>query len=133
MKYNIILVLLDGSRFDRIGISKEFTEILPEGTFLSNVTTAMPYTFGSLNVILTGKYGKENGVNGYYKMLKLKDSIKFLPEILQNDGYFTSCGLISKKILSSRGFDIKKDFDEYEENLLEKHPQLIKETITPPS
>ena len=55
MKYNIILVLLDGSRFDRIGISKEFTEILPEGTFLSNVTTVMPYTFGSLNVI--SKFG----------------------------------------------------------------------------
>jgi|TARA_B100001245_G_C22879715_1_gene423032 arylsulfatase A-like enzyme len=130
MKHNIILVILDGSRFDRIGISKEFSDLIPEGTFLTNVITAIPYTFGSLNVILTGKYGKENGVNGYYKMLKLKDSINFLPEILQNNGYFTSRGLISNKILSPRGFDLRKEFNEYEENLLEKHPQLIRETIT---
>jgi len=130
MKHNIILVILDGSRFDRVGISKEFSDLIPEGTFLTNVTTPIPYTFGSLNVILTGKYGKENGVNGYYKMLKLKDSIDFLPEILQNNGYFTSRGLISDKILSPRGFDLRKEFNEYEENLLEKHPQLIRETIT---
>ena len=55
MKPNIILVLLDGSRFDRINTSKAFSEILSKGTLLNNVSTAVPYTFGSLNVIqLTG-------------------------------------------------------------------------------
>ena len=29
---------------------------------MNNVSTAIPYTFGSINAILTGKYGKENGI-----------------------------------------------------------------------
>ncbi len=130
MKPNIILVLLDGSRYDRIKTSKEFSDILTHGTLLNNVSTAIPYTFGSLNVILTGRYGKDNGVNGYYKMLRLKESINFLPELLKNNGYFTSRGLISDKILSKRGFDLRKEFNEYETDLNVEHPELIKETFS---
>ena len=58
MKPNLIFVLLDGARWDRINISKEFQDIVKEGTLLTNVTSAMPYTFGAMNVILTGLYGK---------------------------------------------------------------------------
>ena len=105
MNPNIIFVLLDGARVDRIHISPEFSGLLEHGFLLNNISTAIPYTFGSLNVILTGKYGKENGVNGYYKVFGLKDNISFLPEILHENGYFTSRGLISDGILSKRGFD----------------------------
>ena len=111
MKPNIIFVLLDGSRFDRTHVSREFRNLIKQGTLLDNVTTAIPYTFGSLNVILTGKYGKENGVDGYYKVSKLKKDVPFLPEILQKEGYFTSRGLINDDILSTRGFDIRKAYD----------------------
>ncbi len=69
MSKNIIFVLLDGARFDRLEQSSDFIELSNHGTLLNNVTTAVPYTFASLNVILTGKHGKENGVDGYYKML----------------------------------------------------------------
>ena len=31
MKPNVILVLLDGSRYDRIGISNEFQELINQG------------------------------------------------------------------------------------------------------
>tara|TARA_B100000029_G_scaffold405182_1_gene405460 strand:- start:3521 stop:4636 length:1116 start_codon:yes stop_codon:yes gene_type:complete len=127
MSKNIIFVLLDGARYDRLNQSSDFMELSNHGTLLNNVTTAIPYTFGSLNVILTGKYGKENGVDGYYKMFQLKNEIPFLPEILQKNGYFTARGLISDKILSKRGFDIRRDFDEYTENLNLRHPELIKE------
>ena len=106
MHPNIIFVLLDGARFDRLEQSKEFTELSSYGTLLNNVTTAIPYTFGSFNVILTGKYGKENGVDGFYKVFNLKNEVPFLPEILQKNGYFTARGLISDGILSPRGFDI---------------------------
>ena len=78
MKPNIIFVLLDGSRFDRMHVSPEFCELIKQGTLLDNVTTAIPYTFGSLNVILTGEYGKENGVDVYYKVSKLKNNVPFL-------------------------------------------------------
>ena len=55
---------------------------------MNNVSTAFPYTFGALNVILTGLYGKENGVKGYYHVAGLKNDVPFLPEILKNNGYF---------------------------------------------
>ena len=127
MKPNIILVLLDGSRWDRTNISSNFLDLQKRGTFVNNVTTAAPYTFASVNTIFTGKYGKENGVNAYYKMFRLKDSINFLPELLQKNGYFTTCNLISKKVISSRGFNIYSSHNEYEDDLILKHPNLIKE------
>ena len=130
MKPNIIFILLDGSRFDRINKSPEFSELLKEGTLLNNVSTAIPYTFGSINVLLTGQFGKENGVDGYYKVNNLKNDVQFLPEILQQNGYFTSRGLINDQILSSRGFNIRKEFDEYNTNLNVAHPELIKDTLS---
>ena len=129
MKPNIIFVLLDGSRHDRIKISPEFSQLLKEGTLLNNVSTAIPYTFGSINAILTGKYGKENGVDGYYNVAGLKPEVSILPEILQNNGYFTSRGLINDKILSPRGFDIREEFNEYDTDLNIKHPELIEKTF----
>ena len=129
MRPNIIFVLLDGARYDRIHKSPEFVELMKKGTVLNNVSTAIPYTFGSINVIFTGMYGKENGVNGYYKVAGLKSNIQFLPEILHNNGYFTSRGLINDKILSSRGFDIREEYNEYKTDLNEEHPNLIKKTF----
>ena len=127
MKPNIVLVLLDGSRWDRTNISSDFLELQKKGSFVNNVTTAAPYTFASINAIFTGKYGKENGVNAYYKMFRLKDSINFLPELLQKNGYFTTCNLISEKVISSRGFDIYSSHNEYEDDLFLEHPKLIKD------
>ncbi len=84
MKPNIIFVLLDGSRFDKTEISPEFMKLLSKGTFVNNVTTAMPYTFGAINAIFSGLYGKDNGVDAYYKMFRLKDSVKILSEMYMN-------------------------------------------------
>ncbi len=129
MKPNIVLVLLDGSRWDRLQISSDLMLLSEKGILLNNVTTMAPYTFASVNGIFTGLYGKENGVNAYYKMFKLKDSVAFLPEILKKNGYVTSCNLISDKVISSRGFDIYESHNEYEDDLSVTHPQLLQKTF----
>lgn len=129
MKPNIILVLLDGSRWDRLQISPDLMLLSEKGTLLNNVTTIAPYTFASVNGIFTGLHGKENGVNAYYKMFKLKESVAFLPEILKKNGYVTSCNLISDKVISSRGFDIYQSHNEYKDDLSFTHPQLLKKTF----
>jgi arylsulfatase A-like enzyme len=126
MKPNIILVLLDGSRTDRLSISKDFLSVQKKGTLVNNVTAAYPYTFAAINAIFTGLFGKENGVDAYYKMFKLKNSVDFLPEILRSHGYFTACDLISEKVISKRGFDIYQSHDEYVDDLTTKHPDLIR-------
>ena len=86
MKPNIIFIILDGCRWDRTNISSEFKELQSEGTFFNNVTAGIPYTVGAVNVILSGLYGKDNGIDAYYKVLDLKESIKVLPEIFQENG-----------------------------------------------
>ncbi len=129
MKKNIVFVLLDGARWDRLSISPEFIEMKNNGVLLTNITTTAPYTFASLNSIFTGLFGKENGVDAYYKMFRLKDSICFLPEILKNEGYFTSCNLISDKVISSRGFDLHTSHDEYKDNISDLHSNFIKKSF----
>jgi len=129
LKKNIILVLLDGARWDRLSISPEFSELKKKGTLFTNVTTSAPYTFASINSIFTGLYGKENGVDAYYKMFRLKKDVSFLPEILKNNGYFTSCNLISDKVISSRGFELYTSHDEYKDNLFDLHPNFLKKSF----
>lgn len=125
----MLFVLLDGSRWDRVHISREFIELQKKGTYFNNVTTAAPYTFASMNIIFTGLYGKENGVDGYYKMFRLKDSVDFLPELLQKNGYFTTCDLITDKVISKRGFDIYSSHNEYADDLFLLHPEIIKNSF----
>ena len=91
---NIIFILLDGSRYDRLHISKKFLDLCKNGFLLNNVTAAYPYTFSAMNAIFTGLFGKENGVDAYYKMFRLHNSVPFLPEILKKNGFFTACNLI---------------------------------------
>ncbi len=126
---NIIFVLLDGARYDRTHTSEDFLELKKDGCLFNNVTAAYPYTIPAINSMFTGMFGKENGVDAYYNMLNLKDSIAFIPEILQENGYFTSCDLLSDKIISSRGFNIHQFHNEYEDDLTIRHPELIKKSF----
>ena len=128
-KLNVIFVLLDGARWDRLHTSNDFQEISKEGTLINNVTTAMPYTVGSLNVTFSGLYGKDNGVNAYYNVLKLKEEITNLPIIFKKEGYFTACDLLHEKILANRGFDIHQSHDEFSDDLEIKHKNLIKQCL----
>jgi arylsulfatase A-like enzyme len=123
---NIIMILLDGARWDRIETSKPFANLMKEGTTMNNVNTAIPYTIGSVNVTFSGLYGKDNGIDAYYKMFRLKDSVKILPEKLQEEGYFTACDLLSEKIITKRGFDIHQFHDEYSDDLTQRHPEFLK-------
>ncbi len=129
MKPNVIFILLDGARWDRIEKSNEFREICKRGTLLNNVSTAMPYTIGSINATFSGLYGKENGIDGYYKMLRLKKTIKNFPEIFQSQGYFTGCDVLTDKIIPDRGFDIHQVHDEFTDDLFERHPNFIKNCL----
>ena len=125
MKKNIIFVLLDGARYDRLDESLDFSKLKKLGCLFDNITAAYPYTFPAINSMFTGLFGKENGVDAYYKMFRLKKDVQVLPEILQQNGYFTSCDLISDKVISPRGFDIHQSHDEYNDDLVERHSDLI--------
>jgi arylsulfatase A-like enzyme len=129
VKPNIVLVLLDGARWDRLSRSDGFERLRRDGVLLNNVTTAAPYTIASMNATFSGLYGKDNGVDAYYKMFKLKPSAPFLPEILKTHGYFTACDLLTDVIVSSRGFDIHQAHNEFEDDLTQKHPEFLRNAL----
>jgi arylsulfatase A-like enzyme len=128
-KPNIVLILLDGARWDRLEKSQEFQKIINKGTLLNNVNTAIPYTIGSVNALFSGRYGKDNGIDAYYKMFRLKESVKILPEFLKELNYFTACDLLSEKIISKRGFDLHQFHDEYNDDLTKRHPEFLKKCL----
>ena len=128
MKKNIILILIDGARVDRLESFKKFNDLSKNGFLFNNITTTFPYTVGAVNSIFTGMYGKENGVDSYYNVLGLKETSKIFPEILKEEGYFTSCDLLHKNVISKRGFDIHQQHDEYKDDLQKRHSKLIKDT-----
>ena len=130
MKKNLIFVLIDGARVDRLSESTEFNEIAKHGFLFDNVTTAFPYTVGAVNSIFTGRYGKENGVDGYYKVLDLKKTATTITEILKKNGYLTYCDLLHKNVITERGFDLHQAHDEYKDNLTEKHKNLLQNAFS---
>jgi arylsulfatase A-like enzyme len=129
MKKNLIFVLIDGARVDKLDNSERFQEISKHGFLFNNVTTTFPYTVGAVNSIFTGMYGKENGVDSYHNLLGLKKTSKTFTEILKQNGYFTCCDLLHENIISKKGFDIHQAHDEYDDNLTIRHSALIKNAI----
>ena len=76
MKPNIIFILLDGSRFDRINSSPEFMELLKKGTVLylkTSIQTQLERTMNDKErPLLRGKENKEVTLR---KMAKLRNPL----------------------------------------------------------
>ena len=49
MKKNIIFVLLDGARYDRLDESLDFSKLKKLGCLFDNITAAYTYTFPAIN------------------------------------------------------------------------------------
>jgi len=127
MTYNIILVTLDGLRNDRIFSSEYMKKFSKESWFFSNMITAAPYTLASLHAIFSGMYPSKNGVNGYYRMFKFKkDHVITLTEVLQKNGFYTSCDIIDEIIVPEKGFSERNIFDEKTVDFKKRHSDLIK-------
>ena len=87
-KFNIILLLIDGARVDRIDQFPIFKKLQNDGTFFNEMITHAPYTLVSMNSIFTGMYGGKNGINAYYQMYgNPKEGCQTLAEYLSENGW----------------------------------------------
>ena len=78
-KYNVILLLIDGTRIDRLDKFPIFKRLKEEGCFFSEVIASAPYTLVAMNSIFTGMYGSKNGIDAYHKCFKIpKPAAKLL-------------------------------------------------------
>ena len=106
MKQNLIMICIDGCRFDRAENSKFFTEYLPGTNFCSQSITYAPYTNSSIHAVFSGSYGNRNGCYSYWHSLKFKtDKFKTITKYLKNQNYYTHADIHSKLAIPLSDFD----------------------------
>jgi len=125
-KPNVILILIDGSRYDVVNSIPFYQELRKEATFFSQVITYAPYTIGSLHALFSGMYGNRNGVNGYYNSYSFdKENCTTLTQYMKSHGYYTECDLIKADVKPHQGFDKTRAPDEFRDNLIERHSEIL--------
>jgi len=118
---NILLITLDTTRADKIGVygckdvkTPNIDSLARSGIYFKNVYTPVPLTLPAHCSILTGTYPIYHQVrnHGYYV---LDQRIETLAEILKRNGYITSA-FVSSFTVDSR-FGLDQGFDVYNDNL----------------
>lgn len=125
-KFNVIFIVLDGLRNDRIHLCPFLMDILRKGYFFPNMITAAPYTIASFHSIITGLYPSKHGVNSYFNMFKFKNgTCKTIAQYLHDEGFYTEVNLARDSILPYEGFDTIGTYNEYLDDLIELHKSII--------
>jgi len=125
-KFNVIIILLDGARVDRLSICPTFTSLAKKGTLFTTCITYAPSTIASMHAYFTGTYGSENGVNNYWATNKLKkDQYKTLTQYFQENGYYTRGDLINELVLPKDGFDKCTIHNEYGDDITALHTRMV--------
>ncbi len=125
---NVIVLLIDGARNDRLLDFPKFKALAERGSFFPNFITHAPYTVASVFSFMTGMYGMQTGVDNYYgSALFRKDECRTLAEHLRNAGYFTRGDTLSDIVCPLQGFDELSIHDENADNLGEIHRRILQD------
>ncbi len=129
-KYNVILLLIDGTRIDRLDKFPIFKRLKEEGCFFSEMIASAPYTLVAMNSIFTGMYGSKNGIDAYHKMFQNpKTGCKTLADYLTENGWYTRGDAMRLSLVSSQGF---KKFTSQEDvpdpDFSKIHKEILDET-----
>ena len=84
-KPNVILLLIDGARIDRLKESKDFIDCISLGSTFTDMFSYAPYTLASMCATFSGMYGTRNGVDAYSKMFQYNDKVKFFADVDQSN------------------------------------------------
>ena len=124
---NIILITLDGARYDRIKNFPNFKNLTEKGTLFSQMITYAPYTIAAMHAIFSGAYGNRNGVNNYYASPYFKeDSFMTLTTYLKDKGYSTIGDILNEICVPKQGFDELTIQNTDNLDLTERHSKLLK-------
>lgn len=125
-KPNIIMIMVDGVRYDAIDKIPYYDELKKESVFFSQLITYAPYTIGSLHALFSGMNGNQNGVNGYYKSYSFDKKKCFtLAQYMKEQGYHTECDLINESIIPNQGFEKIRSHDEFKDDLIKRHCEML--------
>ena len=128
---NLIMITVDGARTDFIKRSILFQEIKSNSVFSHNCITYAPHTIAAMHAIFSGTYGSRNGTNSYWSTYQFKkNQFKTLTEYLKTENYTTIADLHSGIVIPKQGFDEFQIFDEYNDDLILRHSNLIEKMKT---
>ena len=126
LKKNVIIILIDGARLDRVEKSKIFNVLRSQSNYFKQTITPAPYTTAALHALFSGCYGYRTGTNSYWLSLNFqKNRFKSLVTYLKDDGFHTCGDGHSKLILANHGFDEFHVHDESNTDLVNHHSKLL--------
>ena len=126
MKKNLIIIMIDGGRFDYASKSMVFSKIMSNSVSLSQSITYGPHTIAAMHAVFSGCYGTRTGTNSYWSTFKFKkNQFKTLTEYLHDHDYYTYADVINKLIIPKQGFDEFNVHDEENDDLTANHLELL--------
>jgi len=125
-RLNVILILIDGGRLDRVQNSQFYQNLKSDFSFISNSITYGPHTIAAMHATFSGCYGTRTGTNSYWSTFKFKkNQFKTLTDYLHEKNYFTICDIVNKLVIPKQNFDEFLIHDEQNDNLYEKHCAIL--------
>jgi arylsulfatase A-like enzyme len=125
-KLNVIIILIDGGRLDRIMNSNYFQSLKSKFSFFSNSITYSPHTIAAMHAVFSGCYGTRTGTNSYWSTYRFKKNrFKTLTEYLKDLDYYTCADLHSEIVIPKQGFDKFVTYDEDKADIMSRHSDLI--------
>ena len=126
MKKNVIVLMIDGGRLDRVQQSKFFNKLNDKAIFFSQPITYGPHTIAAMHAFFSGSYGTRTGTDSYWSTYNFKkNQFKTLTEYLKDAGYSTHADIVSEIVIPKQGFDEFKIHDEQKDDLTERHCEIL--------
>jgi len=123
---NLIFVMMDGARIDRITKGKNYQNLISKSVFFSKCIAYAPFTIAAMHAVFSGEYGTKTGVDSYFSSPRFKkDKFKTLTSYLHDNEYYTHADVINKLVIPKIGFDEFVVHDELNDDLTERHLGLI--------
>ena len=125
-KKNLIIIMIDGGRYDRAINSSLFKKLEANSIFFSNSITYGPHTIAAMHAVFSGSYGTRTGTNSYWSTFKFKKGeFKTLTEYFKNMNFITHADVINKLVIPKQGFDNFIIHDEINDDLTSRHIELL--------
>lgn len=127
MRRNVIILMIDGGRFDRTLKSQIFQNIKEKSICLSQPVTYGPHTIAAMHAVFSGTYGTKTGTNSYWSTYKFKkNEFKIITEYLHDQNYYTVADVVNNLVIPKQGLDEFYIHDELKDNLTTKHIEYLK-------
>ena len=129
LPYNVIIIMIDGGRYDRAMESDFYKKLKEKSVCFSQPITYGPHTIAAMHATFSGCYGIRTGTDSYWSTYKFKkNQFKTITEYLHDQNYYTSADVISEIVIPKQGFDEFQIHDENHDDLTSRHLELIEKT-----